>query len=89
VTELEERVRMLEAELATASQQGDSRRIAEVLAPLGSNLEAIGQRARGIETLKQCVALYEELGDLGGLAEALNRLGSSIPKERPDEARRS
>jgi tetratricopeptide (TPR) repeat protein len=87
VTELEKRVRALEAELATASQKGDPRELAALLGRLGSNLEAIGKRARATEMLRRSVALFEEIGDRCGLADSLNRLGSVIRFEQPDEAR--
>jgi tetratricopeptide (TPR) repeat protein len=87
VAELEERVRALEAELSAASQKSDTRQVAALLGRLGSNLEAIGQRARGVDALRRSVALFEDLGDLRGLAESLNRLGGSISMENPDEAR--
>jgi hypothetical protein len=88
VTELEERVRALEGELSAASQKSDMRQVAALLGRLGSNLEAIGQRARGVDALRRSVALFEDLGGLRGLAESLNRLGGSISMENPDEARR-
>jgi len=87
VTEYERSVRAIEAELAAASQKNDTRQAAALLARLGTNLDAIGQRERGVESLRRSVALFEDLGDQNGLAESLNRLGSVIGSENPGEAR--
>jgi tetratricopeptide (TPR) repeat protein len=87
VTELEERVRALEAELSEASQKSDSRLVAVLLGRLGSNLEATGQRARAMEMLRRSVDLFEDLGDVRGLAGSLNRLGGAMSMEQAAEAR--
>ena len=87
VTELEDRVRFLEGEIAAASQGKEIRRLAVLLGELGSNLVKIGQRDRGMETLSKSLALFEEHNDLPGVAECLNRIGAALSDERPDEAR--
>lgn len=61
--------------------------MAALLGRLGSNLEAIGQRTRAIETLRRSVALFEDIGDRQGLAESLNRLGGVLGSQQPDDAR--
>lgn len=73
---------MLEAEVAAASQNDDPRRLADLLGQLGSNLEAVGQRERGIEVLSRSVALYEGQGDLNGVASGLARAARRIARWR-------
>jgi tetratricopeptide (TPR) repeat protein len=88
LTDLEERVRALEAELA-ATPPEDVRAVAHIVAQLGSNLEAIGQHSRAVTMLKRAVALFEVLDDWRGIAESLNRLGDVLAKESPSDARQA
>jgi hypothetical protein len=84
VTDYEEGVRALEAELAAASKAGDLRRVAELHGSLGTNLDAIGDRARGIESLDELGAIHGSLAD-DAPALAFTRRALAMYEEDEDQ----
>jgi len=69
-----ERKKLLCQALRLQRERGDDRRVAQTLSHLSDANREIGIHKEGAEQAKEGLELYEQLGDVVGQAECLNRL---------------